>query len=221
MGERPRARWLGRALASYGVRAALPYAPHERLRRARGRDAHAAGWLDDRAPLDRPDPWAWKRTRAPRWWAHLAYTLTVAGDEMGAPDQLRRTAQMAGLERRHPLRDQELIDLVLGLPPELAFDPRLDRPLARRALAGSLPPERLDDDRKPIFNSVLAGALAGEDAPALRQLLADPHPELARQVRTEAVAAMLPSAGTAQPRAAALDLWRIASLEMWLRHRAG
>jgi asparagine synthetase B (glutamine-hydrolysing) len=223
MGSKPHARWLARAIGVYGARGALPYGVHERLRQARGRRGASAGWLGEetqRIHVGSEDPWAWKRVPGPRWWAHLAYTLTVTGDAMGAPDQLRRTARLAGLERRHPLRDQELIDLVLTLPPELAFHPRLDRPIARRALAGALPPELLEGDRKPIFNSLLADALDGPDAGALRDLLADPDPELARRVRMDAVAAMQGRASGSRTRGTALDLWRIASLEMWLEHRA-
>jgi hypothetical protein len=122
------------------------------------------------------------------------------------------------VERRHPLRDEELIETMLGLPPELGFHPTLDRPLARRALAGALPPEQLARDRKPIFNSLLEHALRGPDAPALAQLLAEPHPELARRVRKEAIADL--RAGRSASLGSALDLWRIATLEQWLEHNA-
>jgi asparagine synthase (glutamine-hydrolysing) len=223
MGDRPRPRWLRRAIASYGVRAALPYGLHERLRRGRAERAAPDGWLAGetrRIQLDSDDPWAWKRTSGPRWWAHLSHLLTVAGDAMGAPDQLRRTALMAGLEQRHPLRDQALVDLVLRLPPELAFHRTLDRPLARRAMADALPPETLTQVDKPIFNSVLARAFGGPDAEALRRLIKDPDPELARRLRMEAVAAALKPPAPVHAPGPALDLWRIASLEMWLRHRS-
>jgi asparagine synthase (glutamine-hydrolysing) len=127
---------------------------------------------------------------------------------------------MAGVEPRHPLRDLELIDLVLRLPPELAFDPKLDRPLMRRALVGALPDERLQEERKPAFNSLLARALAGRDAPAVRRFLDDPDPELARGVRLEAVATMLDTPSGSWPATWPLDLWRIVSVEMWLEHRS-
>jgi asparagine synthase (glutamine-hydrolysing) len=194
MGASPRGRWVRRALLEYGLRGALPYGLHERLRRARARGA-APG-----------DPWAWKRIAGPRWWAQLAHRLTATGDALGAPDELRRIASMASLERRHPLRDEKLVALALRLPPELGFDPALDRPVARKALARALPPEQLESDRKPVFNSLLEKALAGPDAEALRALLTDPHPELAGRLR---------------PGASALDTWRAATLELWLRHCAG
>jgi hypothetical protein len=223
MGDRPPARWIGRALASYGVRAALPPTLHQPLRSARGHGAAGPDWLTpaaERIHRTDDDPWAWKRAAAPRWWAELAYTLTQGGDALGAPDQLRREALLTGVELRHPLRDPELVGLALALPPELAFHPHLDRPLVRRALAGRLPPELLDGDEKPAFNTLLRSAFDGPDRAALRALLSDPRPELARLVRRDAIATMAASP-SARPRGWDLNLWRIATLEMWLRHIEG
>jgi asparagine synthase (glutamine-hydrolysing) len=207
MGADPRPRWIGRALAVYGARGALPPALHERLRGARG-SAGGPGWLA--APVA-DDRWAWKSRRGPRWWAHLASML--AGDRLGAADHQRREAAMHGLELRHPLRDPELAGLVLRLPPELGFDPHVDRPLVRRALARELPADVLGPARKPFFNVLLETALAGPDRERLRELLGDPRPELAALVRTGALRDLLED-----PRGpAALDLWRLATLELWLR----
>ena len=213
MGAEPRAAWVRRALALYGARGALPAPLHERLRRAR---AAARG----SAP-PAPDPrWHWKSLSGPRWWAHLVHTLTQ--DAIGAADQQRREAAMHGLDVRHPLRDPELIDLVLALPPELAFDPHLDRPLVRRALAGDLPEATLRDSHKPFFNSLLDGALAGTDAPALRALLRDPHPLLAARVRREVMSELLePSREGLRTPTWGIDLWRLGTLELWLEHRYG
>ena len=223
MGDAPSPRLMRRALLRFGLRPALPYRLHEPLRRARGR-SRVPDWLGDEARAARrigDDPWAWKRTRAPRWWAHLADALTDFVDVLGAADQLRRESALAGVELRHPLRDPQLAELVLGLPPAPAFDPHLDRALARRALEGALPPEVLRDDTKPVFNSVLTSALEGRDRQALRALLAEPHPELARQVRAAAVAALLRGPSSAsRPRAWAVDLWRLASLELWLEYQS-
>jgi asparagine synthetase B (glutamine-hydrolysing) len=143
-------------------------------------------------------------------------------DDIGAADQQRREAAMHGLEIRHPLRDPELIDLVLALPPEPGFDPHLDRPLIRAALAGELPEATLRDSHKPFFNSLLDGALSGTDAPALRALLRDPHPELAALARTEAIQELLePSRGGVRTPTWGVDLWRLGTLELWLEHRYG
>lgn len=220
MGPRPRPRWLRRALVRYGLRGAVPYRLHEPVRRALRRDSVPA-WLSDSAREERragDDPWAWKRLRGPRWWAQLADALTDRVDALGAADQLRREGALAGLQLRHPLRDPELVDLVLALPPEPAFDPDVDRALARRAMAGALPPEILGDDAKPVFNSILGGGLRGRDDRALRELLADPHPELARRVRADALAAL--PAGDPRAPTWGVDLWRLASLELWLEQQS-
>jgi asparagine synthase (glutamine-hydrolysing) len=220
MGPSPRPRWLRRALLRYGLRGAIPYRVHEPVRRATDR-ARLPDWLAAEARTARragDDPWAWKRLAGPRWWAQLADSLTDRVDALGAADQLRREGALAGIELRHPLRDPELVDLVLTLPPELAFDPGVDRALARRAMSGALPPEILGDDTKPVFNSILTTGLDGRDGRALRELLAAPHPELARRVRAQAVSALI--GGGARAATWSVDVWRLASLELWLEYQA-
>jgi asparagine synthase (glutamine-hydrolysing) len=202
MGARPRPRWIGRALARYGARGALPPRVHAGLRAARGRAPRLG------------DEWAWKATRAPRWWAQLADALTTTRDAIGARDQLRREGAMGGVELRHPLLATELVELMLALPPELGFDAHRDRPLARRALAADLPADVLADDRKPAFNSLLDDALAGPDRTTIEALLAAPHPELARRVDEVARKALVEHRSPTW----SLDLWRVAQLELWLAH---
>jgi asparagine synthase (glutamine-hydrolysing) len=223
MGDSPPARRLRRALVRYGLRPALPYRLHDLLRRPR-RGALLPEWLTDDARREQrtgDDPWAWKRNPGPRWWAKLVDAVTDGPEALGAPDQLRREAVLAGVELRHPLRDAALQDVILSLPPELAFDPHLDRALARRALAGALPPEILEDDSKPVFNSILTAALAGRDRDAVAALLADPHPELARRARAEALAGLRRGPShTARPHAWAVDAWRLVSIGLWLEHQA-
>jgi asparagine synthetase B (glutamine-hydrolysing) len=219
MGARPRARWLARALLTYGVRGALPPALHEPLRSARGRSGGPA-WLAE--PLDHDERWSWKRLDGPRWWAQLAHMLTA--DSLGAVDHHRRSGVLDGVELRHPLYDPELVDLVLSLPPELGFDPVLDRPLARRALARDLPADFLATVDKPFFGELLGGALARDpDRHAVRELLARPHPGLARHLRAGALASGgEPAGGDGAPSPlGAPALWRVAVLELWLRHGGG
>jgi hypothetical protein len=211
MGARPRPRWLARALLTYGARAALPYRAHERLRWIRGRSRGPA-WLADAIEDGR---WDWKLRDGPRWWAHLAHVLTA--DAFGFADERRRAAAMHGLEFREPLRDPQLIEHVLGLPPELAFDPELDRPLARHALKADLPPATLVRTSKPVFNALLEGSLAGPDAARLRDLVLKPHPTLEALTRATEVDRMLSAfAPGSAPPGVALDLWRLATTALWL-----
>lgn len=221
MGDQPRPRWLLRAMAKYGIRGALPHAPHQLLRRLRGRAVPA--WMSDRsAALHQrsDDPWRWKRLDGPRWWSQMVDLLTDRGDAIGAADQHRREAALSGLTMGQPLRDLQLIELVLGLGPELAFDARLDRPLARRALRSRLPADFLASDAKPFFNSVLTGSLAGRDLEPLRAILSDPHPALAWHVRPPELARMLRSKTEAKPSMTwGTEVWRLAAIELWLDHQ--
>ena len=210
MGARPRPRWIARAMGVYGVRGALPPALHERLRGARGR-LGGPEWLAARVADAR---WSWKARGGPRWWAQLASILT--DDQLGAADHQRREAAMHGFELRHPLRDPDLIDLVLRLPPALGFDPELDRPLLRRALAGQLPDASLRSTHKPFFNTLLEQALTGPDAAALRGLLGEPRAELAALLHRDRLGTLLADTQDSN----APDLWRLATLEIWLRHGA-
>jgi asparagine synthase (glutamine-hydrolysing) len=226
MGDRPAPRLLRRALVRYGVRGALPPGLHEALRRRRAAARHAPPWLqpeDARRWREHDERWEWKRLDGPRWWASLADVLTDAASALGAPDQLRREGTLGGAAFRHPFRDSELVELALALPPEMAFDAQLDRPVARAAMQGLLPDEvRLNDD-KPHFNRVLEGALAGPDWASVKELLGDPRAAVGEHVRLEAVRSALLDGqpGSRRRRLTwSLDLWRLVTLESWLRHQA-
>jgi asparagine synthase (glutamine-hydrolysing) len=176
-----------------------------------------------RRAREHSDDWAWKRREGPRWWAALADALTTGAEALGVADQLRREAALAGLAFRHPLRDASLIDLALTLPPELAFDARLDRPIAREAMRGLVPDEVRLSDEKPYFNPILECALTGADRPEIERLLEARDAAVGAYVRLDVVRDELLSRshrpGT-DGRAWALDLWRLLTLECWLRHQA-
>jgi hypothetical protein len=187
-------------------------------RRARG-DAGAHGlpgppWLAaslrERVDADARD--AWKQRRGPRWWAALVHAVGPRSDAMGAADQFRRESALAGLRLVHPWRDTQLADFVLTLPPELAFDPSLDRPLARAAMDGLVPDVVRLDDRKPYFNDLLADALAGPDRALVHELAG--AEELAPYVDGERVTDLFERpTGPGWP----LDIWRVAAAGAWLR----
>jgi asparagine synthase (glutamine-hydrolysing) len=205
MGDRPPARLVRRALFQYGARGGLAPGLHARLRRARQRGTPAH------------DPWAWKRRPGPRWHAWLAHTLTTGADALGAPDHFRHEATLAGIAVRHPWRDPDLVAAVLALPPEAAFDAHLDRPAARRAMAGLVPDEVRLDDRKPHFNRLLEESLERDRAPA-RALLESA--EVAAYLEPAALrdlAAALAGDPAARRPGWALDAWRALTLECWLR----
>ena len=222
MGPAPDPRMVRRALVRFGLRGALPHTLHRALRRWPTRPGGTPAWLAaDLAAQHRADedPWAWKRLRAPRWWAGKAHDLFAGSEELGAADQLRREAASAGLRFAHPYRDQELIELALALPPEPAFDAELDRPLARQAMRGTLPDEVRRGTAKPFFNRFLAEALQA-DLPAIRRLVGSPDAAIRSFVDAEAVISVLDAPASRRRLEWPLDVWRLATLEFWLRTEA-
>lgn len=218
MGPRPPARWVRQALVRYGLRGAIPFRTHRRLRswRASAGDEAPHPWITrDLVQLhsDSDDPWAFKRDGGPRWRSGFIDAVVSRSEAIGAHDQLRREADLCGVEFRHPLRDPDLIDAVLAIDPRLGFDPELDRPLARSALRCAVPDEVRLSTRKPHFNAPLTAALAGPDAPAIGALLTGPDMQSGEYVRREGLASLMD--GGARPRV--LSLWRVVMLECWLR----
>ena len=149
----------------------------------------------------------------PRWAAQLHHVVTEGIAAVGAHEHFRLRAGAAGLRSRQPLRDLALTELVLGLDPELSFDPRFNRPLLRRSMAGLAPEEVLRRTDKARFEALMVRTLAGEDAPALRLLLAD---------RSACVRRLLPEPWSEPPQGSAVLGWadrtfRAAAVEVWLR----
>jgi asparagine synthase (glutamine-hydrolysing) len=114
----------------------------------------------------------------PRWWTAIASHLTRGHDGLGLYDHLRRRALWAGLESRTPLLALPLVELALGLPPELSFDPKLDRMPLRLALEGQLDDRIRLRGEKAVFNR-LVGANLLHDLPAIQATLDDLGDELA------------------------------------------
>ena len=218
-------RLLTRLLREYGLKGAQPRGVHSLARYVRGAERYAPGWLraeSARLHVERGERWAWKQLPGPRWWAHLADTLTVERERLGVHDFLRRKHALAGTEGAHPfLDDVELVEHVLGLPPKLAFDPELDRPLLRQAMAGLVPDRvRLRRD-KSYFNELFLDCLSRTDWPALERLLGTPDAEVNAYVRPEVVRGTLLEAPRERRGPAwAWAVWRLATAECWLRFQS-
>lgn len=214
-GDSPRREVTRRLVRENGIRGAVPARVHEALRSMRGRGPEAPPWLTEesrRRLSEVHDPWAWKRLDGPRWWAWLAHALTAGLESVATRDQLRRRAESAGIEARQPMLDPELVDLVLRMPPELAFDPHLSRPLLRDAMAGLVPEPIRQRVDKSYFTSVFRRSLT-RDLPAIRRLLADDAAEVGAYVDLRQV---LSDLGELHP----YHAWRIATAECWLRWQA-
>jgi asparagine synthase (glutamine-hydrolysing) len=214
--------WTKRALRLYGLRDGLPPRAHRLARRfGVGTLPPLPAWLSNEARglLDRDRDLDWKRLDGPRWWAGLVRVLLEGPDAMGTADELRRIGAMHRLDRRHPWRDRELIELVLGLPPELAFEPKHDRPLAREAMKGSLDERLRREAAKPFFNRLLNDALAGPDRPRLEHALFNGLPEplvpLVEQGKLKREVRIVESG----PGGWGASLWPLLSASIWLHKR--
>jgi len=219
-------------LKRWGGRAALPYGLHRRLIERRRNEAGGrpeAAWLSDAAlhAYEPVDLWAWKREfDGPRWWAYHASALTTARDQSGMQDFLRRRAQLDGLESRSPLMaDVDLVELMLRLPPELAFDPNVDRALARESMRGIVPEAvRVPAPAKSDYSSFMHRTLAGADLDGFRRLLLNPRAEVRAFTRPDALADHFGRVPTASDRDWATwghRTWALATTELWLQAQHG
>ena len=209
------------ALREFGIRGAVPYGVHTFSSRLRGREGWAPPWLTPAAAnayRETAAAWAWKRADGPRWWAALLDSVTAQRERVGAHEYLRRRNALAGVEGRHPLlQDESLIELALRLPPELAFDPTFDRPLLRSAMTSVPAPIRRRTE-KAFFTPLLVEAVDRHDAPEIRRLLTADDAAIRAYTRPEGIQELLdvPPARRSEERAFAL--WRLAVVELWLRH---
>jgi asparagine synthase (glutamine-hydrolysing) len=221
-GDRPARRDIARIFANTAVMGALPRRLHELLLKPAERRATPA-WLlaPARTNLaDSDDPLAWKRLDGPRWWAQIAHGLTRGVEETGVFEHQRRRAATAGLQARHPLFDQQLVELCLRLPPLATFDRYRSRPLLRAATSGLLPDAVRLRPEKALFDSLLLDTLASADDAAVRTLLCDPQAELAAYVDLPAMRSALFD-GAERSFRRMWQVWRLASAECWLRFQAG
>jgi asparagine synthase (glutamine-hydrolysing) len=178
---------------------------------ARGRVRELRHW--GRMPAGESD--------APAAWSSLVEGILGPGSRL-VHDVSRRHAAMAGLEVRHPLLDLDLVELALGLPPELAFDRRFNRPLLRHAMEGLVPDDVRLRPYKSRFDPVLVAAIQS-DRRAIERLLLAPNPELHAFVDPTDLREVLERVpdDAAGERERAMRLWTFAMLECWLRRIAG
>jgi asparagine synthase (glutamine-hydrolysing) len=192
-GARSGAPWrpTARTLLQFGLRPALPDSIYGRLRRLRRPERYSPSFLNHRASsllAQSADGIRWSRAGGePRWWLGLRQLLIDDREAAGLGDFVRQRARWVGLEARPPLFDVDLIAAALRVPPEFRFDPYLDRPIGREALAGVLPdPIRLSR-RKSNLAPLYHRGLTGPDLPLVRQLLAADRLQIAPWIRPEAV----------------------------------
>jgi asparagine synthase (glutamine-hydrolysing) len=221
-------RWAVRdVLTKYGLRGAVPLRLHEMRRRRRDPAIYVPDWFRPetaRLFMESDGSWDWKGLDGPRWWSFLAGAVAGGFGSSVGLDHKRRRCAMAGIDVRHPLVDVDVVELVLRLPPELAFDPRFNRPLLRESMAGLVPDElRLRSD-KSNFDAVFHQGLADSDLQAVRRLLTARDAEVQAYVRPEAMQAWLFARPPRESHGGlmrwALAAWRLTTAECWLRAQA-
>lgn len=222
-GDAPALRPLLALLAHYGLQPAAPTVLLRARDRATGR-RRVPAYFDVRAArrlvADRDD-WAWKRRDGPLWWRWIADVLTRLIESAGAFDDLRLRARMHGIAACQPLLDVDMVDWVLALEPTLFLDPHRDRPLLRAAMRGTVPDAILERRDKSRFDTLLRDCLAGADAALIRGLLAGPECRAREHVDHGLLRSALLDAGPGRyaqgPFAWTLAVWRLVTLEIWLR----
>jgi asparagine synthase (glutamine-hydrolysing) len=215
---------IWRLLRRFGLKGAMPAAAHRAARRLRGPEHYAPSWMRPvtaRTWIESEAGFDWKRLPGPRWWAHLVHSVLLGVGPALVYEQSRRRAEMAGLRARHPLVDVDVIELMLRIPPDLAFDQRFSRPLFRASLTGLLPDEVRLRPSKSNFDAIFHAALAGRDLPVVRQLLGRQDARLGEYVDLASVRRQLLDPGPPEGRSArqawAIGIWRLLMAECWLQ----
>jgi hypothetical protein len=163
---------------------------------------------------------SWKRTRGPLWWSFLRF-LVIENPALGiAYDQMRLRAAGGGVAPRHPLKDVDLIELALRLPPEAAYDGSLSRPLLREAMAGLLIDRIRSRPAKSSFDAVFHDSLVA-DLEVARALLLAPDAEVRAYVDVDLVDELELRPGAPADYGSrqwwSVRLWRLLTAECWLR----
>lgn len=177
----------------FALKGALPYSVHDAVRRSRGFERYAPNYLTPEAArlcFEVHDPWVWKQTDGPLWWAFKLDLMTRGWEQTRLTEYLRHRAAAGGMEARSPLMDLRLVELSLAIPPEMGFDARHDRPLVREALDGRIPDSvrlwREKSNLAPFYHQC-----AIEDLPAYRRILQAPDAEVRALVKPEIVEQLL------------------------------
>jgi len=216
--------WILRTL---GLKGAAPYRLGQFVRDHRDPGTAGPTWLLPslrRQYVELEDRWAWKvGASGPRWWRFLADVLIKAPHQELRIDYLRHRAAGVGVVNESPLYDADLIDYCLRLPPELAFDSRFDRPLAREAMRGVVPEKVRLQSQKAVFSSFCLDALAGADSPGIARLITAPDAELGAYVDMAWVKKLWhegrPRTGDDSTYWGSV-VWRLAAAEAWLQLQA-
>lgn len=227
VGTRPSISMRLHVLRAIGVSGALPRSAQRLRRRARAPREGFGPLVSDAdipglAELD--ETWSWKAADGPRWWSAAVDGLTHNADRLDASGELARNAIDARVDARHPfMHDVRLLEAVLAIEPEYQFDPVRDRAVLRDGLRGVVTEEVRARCEKSYFNELTTRPLAGAEGTALIARLRSPAAPVREYVRSGALEEITPI-GTARGlkrHHLAATLFRVASVDCWLRHLGG
>jgi asparagine synthase (glutamine-hydrolysing) len=201
---------------------ALPRLLRAALRRVR-RPRPPAWLLPEHAralrAADEREPW--RRRDGPLWWRERADALTSGLEAIDFHGYLRRRAAAVGIEAGHPLLDRDVLELVLRLPPEAAYDPHVSCPLLRTAMRGLVPEPVRTRPTNSHFRSLIHDELARRERRAIEALLLDGTPEVTAWVDPGALRDLLEGRAAHDPlRRWSSQVWRLLTAECWLRGEA-
>jgi asparagine synthase (glutamine-hydrolysing) len=207
------------------LRSALPLALIE-ARERRHAPPPTPPWLVSSARqrfAESLDEWSWRRrTRGPLWWRWLSYLLLVGPAVGGRADYIRHRSALGGLVGGSPLLDFDLAALMLRMPPELAYDQSIDRPLARRSMEVVLPAQVARRREKSDLFAFYRDVLIGPDLASARRILREPRCSIYEFVDRRYVEPLLENAAPAdgaEPGVLVAALHSAAVLECWLREQ--
>ena len=216
-----RVRW--RILAQYGVAGMLPHSFHRAIPVRPYKSPLSLTTEASRSARREADLWGWKRLDGPRWWAHLVESMVYGPDSISGPDHALRIARMAGVQRRRPLLDLDLVEHMLQLPPAIGFQPFFARGHMRIAMEGALPDSVRLRREKSFFTDVRTRSLVESDLKAARRLLG-PKAEVRRFVDADDIDTALagpPGGASLMERGTwGFCLQHLAATELWLRVQA-
>lgn len=204
------------------VKGSMPHFVHAMMRRMRGQPDYVPSWLNEetaRAFDEALAPWDWVLPGQPLWWSGRLDLLMTGGFPASLFDHARRRGAMAGLDRRHPFADVDLVAFVDRLPPELAFDATHNRPLMRQSMAGLVPDRIRRQAHKMDINTFMDDSIAA-DLPIARQLMLSDDAELRAYVRPESLRELLAPTTvltTSADQQLGFRAWRWLEMECWLR----
>ena len=220
-GKHPSRRRVAELVWAHGLRAALPASLQRRVT-----SAPRPRWLPARMRRlvsEMESACHWARADGPRWWARRVADLRHGIEAIAVRDWVRRRAALGDLSAASPFFDVDLLELIMRLPPELAYDPGLDRPLLREVMRGRLPEQVRLRAGKTYFNALMVDRLAGPDYPAIVRLLAASDAKIREWVEPAVMRREILEAAPAGHQGGATAwatlTWRLITAECWLRQQ--